>query len=584
MRRLVVYSAVIALGLGALVSAQATQATAPAPGQPATQQTPARTRPGRPGDPVPKGTAIIRGTVVEAATGQPLRKASVSARSMDQNGGAGITMTDAQGKFEIKELPAGRYSLTAAKGVYVTMQYGARRPGDQGTPIEMLDGQVAEKVNFSLIRGAVIAGRIVDDAGEPLPGVNVSAQRYVFMAGSRRLQSSGAGGNRTDDTGAYRLYGLPPGDYYVNASGGFNAMTIVVNGTAMNGDADAFAPTYYPGTTNIAEAQRVTVKAGQELTGVHFMLTATKLSKVRGRVLNSSGEPARGMIMIVPADIFGGISFGPNSNAQIAGDGSFQLNNVAPGRYTLNVRPIGMPGPDQESAEMAITVGNDDIDNVMLVTSVGATARGIIQTDDGSPPPFRFDEVRIGASPIDPTSMSFGNAPPKINPDFTFELTSLFDRRRVNGGIITPSALWSLKGVYYDGADVTDSGIDFSAGKSYEGVQVVFTQKVTDLSGLVTDSRGRAVTDATVVIFPANREKWTAPRFIRTSRPDTDGRYNFKGLPPYDDYMIIAVQYLESGQGADPEFLTRAREEAKSLGLAEGEKKAFDVKLSSLVP
>ena len=91
--------------------------------------------------------------------------------------------------------------------------------------------------------------------------------------------------------------------------------------------------------------------------------------------------------------------------------------------------------------------------------------------------------------------------------------------------------------------------------------------------------------DATVVIFPANKDLWTySSRYMRSARPDTNGRYNFKSLPPHDDYLVIVVQNLESGQGADPDFLTRARDEAKTLSLAEGETKAVDLKLSKLVP
>jgi len=344
-------------------------------------------------------------------------------------------------------------------------------------------------------------------------------------------------------------------------------------------------------TANISEAQRVSLKAGQESTAVHFALMSTRLSKVRGRVLNSRGEPARGMVMLMPSDLLSGmVSFGPNSTTQLGGDGTFQLSSVAPGRYTLNVRPMGMPGPDQEFAAMQLTIGNEDLDNVMVTTGVGATASGMIQTDDGTPPTFSADDVQVFANAPDPMSMPFGGGgPPKINPDYTFELTGLLDRKMVRAGIRMGSSTmnnpWYLKAVYFDGEDVTDGGIEFTPGRSYENLRIVFTQKATELSGIVSDSRGRPITDATVVIFPSNREKWVAQsRFMRTARPDTQGRYSFKGLPPFDDYLIIAVQNLENGQGADPDFLARAREEAKSLGLTEGEKKAFDVKLSSLVP
>lgn len=101
----------------------------------------------------------------------------------------------------------------------------------------------------------------------------------------------------------------------------------------------------------------------------------------------------------------------------------------------------------------------------------------------------------------------------------------------------------------------------------------------------MTDDRNRPVLDATVVVFPANRELWTfQSRHLRTARPDINGRDNIKSRPPSDDYLIIVVQNLESGQGADPEFLTRAREEARPVSLNEGETKAVDVTLSKLTP
>jgi hypothetical protein len=182
------------------------------------------------------------------------------------------------------------------------------------------------------------------------------------------------------------------------------------------------------------------------------------------------------------------------------------------------------------------------------------------------------------------TTTFFGGTPPKINDDYTFQLDSLFERRLVRGSAGVNSG-WYLKSVLYDGNDITDTGMEFTPGRSYEGLQVVFSQKTTDLSGLVTDDRNRPVVDVSLVIFPADRGKWTyQSRYIRTLRPDTNGKYTIKSLPPSDEYLIIAVQNLESGQASDPEFLARAKEESKTFSLNEGETKAFDVKLSKLVP
>ncbi len=584
--RFIAVSFAIVVGLSSLVQAQATQPGQPVSPQPAQPGTPQRmpARPLRPGETPPKGTAVLKGQVLTAGTGAPVRRAQVRATSMEGRGG-GVTNTDAEGRYEITELPAGRFNVMAMKGGFVQGQYGQRRPGDPGTPIDLSDGQIAEKVNFVLSRGSVIAGRVVDDGGEPISGTQVGAMRYQFMGGSRRLMPGGGEGStdRTDDQGNFRLFGLPPGDYYVSATN--RNMTMMMPG--MNStETDGYAPTYYPGTPNISEATRITVKAGQEMTGANFAMIIARMARVRGRAINSSGAPvSQAMLMLAPADP--GAGLGMNMmNSMVGGDGTFQFANVPPGRYHLNVRPQGMATAGSESATLAVVVGNDDVDNLIVTTSVGAVARGVVMTDDGSVPTFKPDQVNIFPGPAEPTTMFFGSGNNRLNDDYTFELTGLFDRRLIRASVGQgPTSGWYLKAVMFDSQDITDAGMEFTPGRSYDGLQVIFSQKTTDLSGLVTDDRGKPVLDATVVIFPANKDLWMySSRYVRSIRPDTNGKYNIKSLPPFDDYLMIAVQNLESGQGADPDFLTRARDEAHSFSLNEGEFKAVDIKLSKLVP
>ena len=124
------------------------------------------------------------------------------------------------------------------KGGFVQAQFGQRRPGEPGTPIDLGDGQTAEKVNFQLSRGGVISGRIVDDGGEPVSGTQVAAMRYQFIGGTRRLVPGGSEGgtDRTDDQGGFRLYGLPPGDYYVSANNRNNMLMMPgMNNTEADG-------------------------------------------------------------------------------------------------------------------------------------------------------------------------------------------------------------------------------------------------------------------------------------------------------------------------------------------------------------
>jgi protocatechuate 3,4-dioxygenase beta subunit len=522
--------------------------------------------------------------VTAADTGSPIRRAQVTARSMEGRGG-GVTSTDAEGRFEIKDLPAGRFTVFVAKGGYVQTSFGQRRPTDPGTPIDLADGQTADKVNFILSRGSVITGRVVDDGGEPVSGAQVAAMRYAYVAGTRRLVPAGAEGSSrsTDDQGHYRLYGLPPGEYYVSANirNGMMAMPGM-----NNTEAESYAPTYFPGTANVSEATRVNVRVGQEASASFAMIVA-RMARVSGRALNSNGQPVtNAMLMMTPADPGGMVMMMTMNNAMIGADGTFQFSNIAPGRYNVQLRPNGMATASSEVAVVPVTVGNEDIENLVVVSAPTATARGVVLTDDGTVPTFRADQVNVFAGPAEPTTMFMSPGQSRMNDDYTFEITGLFDRRLIRGSA-GPQQMsgWYLKAVLFEGTDITDTGMEFTPGRTYDGLQVVFTRQTTDLSGTLTDERGRPVVDATVIMFPADQQKWTySSRYIRTMRPDTNGKYNVKSMPPLDDYLIIAVQNLESGQGSDPEFLTRARDEAKSFSLGDGETKNVDLRLSKLVP
>src|SRR5688500_4517620 len=565
-------------------SGQPGQTAQPGPTSPATpQRMPAR--PLRPGETPPKGTAVIKGQVTAGGTGAPVRRAQVRAMSMEGRGG-GVTSTDNNGLFEIKDLAAGRYNVMVIKGGFTQASFGQRRPGDPGTPIDLAEGQTAAKVNFVLARGGVISGVVVDDGGEPVAGTQVAAMRYQWVSGTRRLAPAMSDGSmdRTDDKGGFRLYGLPPGDYFISAS---NRNSSYSGPGMTNTESDGYAPTYYPGTPNMSEATRITIKAGQEMTGASFALIVARMARVRGRVVNSRGEASSGMnAMLAPADPYGMMMMNM-SNAMIGADGSFEFANVAPGRYNVNIRTSGgMQNPNAEFAAMPVTVGNDDIDGLLVTTHVGTVARGMVVTDDGQPPPFTATQVQVFAQMVEPQTMFMQPGQNRMQDDYSFEMTGLFDRRRFFASMGAPGITsgWYLKSVIYDGQDITDTGMEFAPGRTYEGVQIVFSQKTTDLSGALTDDRNRPVLDATVVVFPANRERWTyQSRHVRTMRPDTNGRFSIKNLPP-EDYLIIAVQNLEPGQGSDPDFLTRAREEAKSFSLVEGETKAVDIRLSQLVP
>ena len=130
------------------------------------------------------------------------------------------------------------------------------------------------------------------------------------------------------------------------------------------------------------------------------------------------------------------------------------------------------------------------------------------------------------------------------------------------------------------GTDVTDSALDFRGNTENSGLQIIVTDKVSDLDGKVTTAKGEITRDYTVVVFPDDPAKWVFPsRFVKTARADQQGQFRIKALPPDDRYLAVAVDYLEDGEGTDPQFLEQIKSRATRFTIAEGEAKSLDLKV-----
>lgn len=564
--------------------------------------------PGMTRGPVKTGTGRIRGRVVSADTGAPLRRAQVRLGGTDV--GMRGALSDAEGRYEFRDLPAGRFNLTAQKPGYMTVQYGQTRPFESGKSIELADAQVMDKAEIAMPRGSVIAGRIVDEFGEPLADATVSALRSTWSNGKRRLQQTGRTA-QTNDLGQYRLFGLAPGEYYVSATlrGGEMMMVEMAasfttpSGPSGSSPNSGYAPTYFPGTTNGGDAQRIALAAGQEAQGTDFALLPVKLAKITGTVISSDGKPAESSIInAVPRSGSGDFVFGPGSTGRTDKNGNFTISNVAPGDYTLQTRAVQMmtssadgermtftmtrvvgseggAGTEPESGSLPISVSGEDVSNVIIVTTKGATATGQV-TYEGGMKPANATNVRVMALPLDPGDgpVVFGGGSGVVKPDGTFELKSLSGTRafRVLG---LPQG-WTVKSVKLNGQDITDSGAEFKGSETVTGLELVLTSKITQVDGTVRDASGNSVKDYTVVLFSDDPQKWTAPqsRYIAGVRPDTEGRFQARSLPP-GGYYAVAVDYIAQGEWGDPELLDKLKDKATRISVDEGETKTIELKI-----
>ena len=527
-------------------------------------------------DAVKTGTARIRGRVVAADTGQPLRKAQVRVFSPELRENRSVS-TDAEGRYELKELPAGRYQVNVAKGSFVSLAYGQSRPFEAGKPLEVLDGQTVEKVDFALPRGGILTGHIVDEFGEPVADVRVQAMRYQYVQGRRQLSSAGRA-SMTNDIGEFRIFGLAPSQYFLSASlQGSGAM--IVNGMlGGTDDRSGYAPTYYPGTPTVTEAQRVTVGIGQTLTDLNMSLIPTRTARITGTATDSNGKPLSGGVVVAMQRT--GTAMGTPTGGQVRPDGSFTLSNMAPGDYVIMAMTPGALGDMSEFATGQVTVAGDDVTGVQIVGQKSITASGKLIVDPAAAKSLVTASVRLMATPAHPEdNLLAGTGTGKVNDDLTFEV-----KARPGLALIRFVALpagWGVKSVRLNGADVTDAGIDFKPNEDVAGLEVELTNKPTEVSGLVTNARGEPVKDYTVVVFAKDREKWGyMSRFFQSGRPDQDGRYKVKALPA-GEYYAVALDYVEPGEATDPEFLDRIKTRATSFSLLEGDTKVMDLKISA---
>jgi len=525
-----------------------------------------------------KGTAIIRGRVVAADTGRPLRRARISLSSTELGPeGRRSASTNLDGVFEITELPAARYSVSVTRGGYLSLQYGQRRPGEQGRPLQVSDGEVLEKIDFALPRMATITGRVTDETGDPIEGVRVFAMRMLYFEGRRKLVPIAMSTN-SDDRGEFRINRLQPGSYAVMATTK-ETWTVTENG---KDTVYGYMPTYFPGVVLGSEARRVTLKVGQEVPSIDFSLIPGRTAKVSGQALDSQGRPFSRVALGDEVKGLNFASFSTGADVTTNPDGTFVALNVPPGEYKLTASRLSNDERGPEAAVMELTVEGNDIENITLAGSSGGTVSGRIVLEEGTAPPKMSSiSVQIAApfrgqpSPVLLGSFKdFGNA--TVREDGTFSLAHVFGRAKMQ---VTVPDGWMVKSISRDGRDLADSWLQLGNGEELSGIDVLLTSRVTKIDGQLLDEKNQPLRDATVLIFPNDADKWFEnSKTIRAARLDQQGRWQAKGLPA-GEYLAIALDYVEDGAWNDPEYLESLRRDAHKVTLTDGGSETLALKV-----
>lgn len=576
----------------------------------------------------PAGTGVISGRLVHRGDeATPVRRAMVALASANVT--RRMVVTDDRGLFAFTGLPVGRYTLRFSKASYAATMYGAASVRAQGLTVALADGQRVTDLVATMMRGNVVTGRVVDETGRPVANAAVTVFERVTIGGKTTYRPTTAGSRTTDDRGIYRFYGFEPGEWTVAvrvltalAGGAMRAPSAEElrwaaqrqsrgsgpGAVSMPGPPTAravrHASVFYPSTSNPAAATFMTFGIGEEKAGIDVVVPLVSTFNVSGRVTRPDGGPvALAQVIAVPkvsaADSPLGINIRP---VAARADGSYTVEGLEAGEYTLTVRAASDPTPvrpmGQPAGVMGITtpapdlwaiqdvyVGSDDQTgvNLSLQPALQATGRVVFESSNATVAP-ELSRVSLTLRPPPGSVFSIIGGNSTISPDGTFTLVSLLPGRYLLsanlGGMSPVNPAWVLKSATAGGRNIIDDEIEILPDAPPPPIEVTFTDRKTELTGTLLDQQGRPVPEFSVIAFGTNSAYWRqGSRWLRPPvRPASDGRFTITGLPP-GDYYFAALTRFDPQEWYTPSFLEQVVPGALRITLVEGRPTVQDVRL-----
>lgn len=509
-----------------------------------------------PEDPSP---AIIEGSVINIQNSRTIPRATVTLLH-EKGAGSKSQRADGSGHFIFKNVEPGTYKLTAQRQGF----FSDERKREYQPVFEIAAGDHVRNVPVRLMAAAVISGEVLDEYSDPVQNVEIKLLAVHARLGEMYL--SPAGKAMTDDRGEYRIAGLHPGKYYIAAEYKPQNATVeairtaiaqkLVESTMAGNKSPAnvlkldviqqpeepftYPPLFYPSTGDFQQAQSMKLNPGDEMSA-NFMMVSTPVVSIRGRVSN-------GMTGQSPKDASVSAFWttymeGEGLPAQISPeDGSFEIRGVAPGMYTL--RASFTQDKQAFEGEQTVEVGNQGAQNVQIVALPDFAAFGhvtIAGTPDHAPRSVMLEFAGEGLTPRVRASASL--------PEFKFEAQLRPDRHYYARALNLPEDYY-LKSVAISGHEMPPDDVLVSGVRG--DMEITFSAAGARIDGVLYDSKGDP-TRGSVLLAPDVSQPGP-PELFRRKSAGSDGRFNFRGVPP-GSYRLLAMENLElDDQVTDPDF------------------------------
>ena len=519
-------------------------------------------------------TCRVSGMVVKMVDGTPLKNATVQLRNDEDKEHTIAAKTGSDGRFGLKNVPAGRYKMTVRRNGFVEQEYGQQQPNDPGAILTLSAGQVMEGVTFRLTPSAVISGRVFNEDGEPEPNIAVMASRQMYYEGRRTVTTYKSA--ETDDLGGYRLFDIAPGRYFVSAipkgSGEIVGDKEFSEKTVSTGGEQSYARTYYPGTPDASRAVAVSVKEGEEIPGIDIALKEVSVRRVRGRVINQITSKAGRDVEVGLIARTNAQEWGMGGSARVKKeDGTFEIANVTPGPYTLLAYWFDANETKMHVTSQKIEVGESDLEGLVLTLGNGGTVQGRV-TWDGKPSLDR-NYLSIGAEAAD--GGFFWDLGTRVDEkgQFTIKNVSEGDLRLKADGV---SKDCYIKQITFGQAFVKNDVISVSKGGN-PALEITVSSRGARVQGAVTDKDGLPATGVWVVAVP-DESRRSLLRLFKSQTTDQYGKYDLRGLAP-GTYRIFSWTGIEQGEWEDAEFLRPQEAKGELLEVQDEDVKTVNLKV-----
>jgi hypothetical protein len=505
--------------------------------------------------------ARLEGRVFHAVTGEPLRKTRLTLRmnvaQSNQPASTYAVTSDAEGKYVFANVEPGDYKLTAAHDGFAEFTLGDRS-ARKTEPVLLNAKDTKTDFNLKLIPYGTISGVVVDEDGDPVRNMPLSAMVWRYTSTGRDLRVVGK--STTNDRGEYRIFDLPAGKYFVK-------ITPERVGILPRETDRTFAPVFYPGTLEPGRARPQDLAPGQELQGISFNLRPARFATIRGQVIAPSGAETRCGLLITTDG---------NTNSTGGGtdgvDGKFSFVAVPPG-------PIYVTG--------SYTIGGQEYDTMVLVDVGSEDIKGL-ELRPVAPMDITGSLRIAGQSPVKPSQIGLRLRGPAAGHEEHGADTaairddgSLLFHRMTAGKYrveLTRTQNLYIKSIQWGAQDVTDSGLNLLNGvPARTELAIVLGADGGQIEGIVTTDKGEPAAESIVTLVPTSGHR--SQPFHKSRTVDSAGHFTIRGIAP-GSYKLFAWDKVDTNAVIyDPEFLRPYEALGSAIEVGASEKKVVELKV-----